>query len=262
MTTKVKSVGIEVPTFDKGFVTFYVLGDTPLIFNRMTEKVKLILGLGGVKKTASERASILKHVPIEEYRLSPYTNRDEKSPTLCQHLSAAFKGAMKNAALDIPGVNKSQISRLTWVEGERIDIYGVPQLMMSVTRSADINKTPDIRTRAVIPKWACEVTVSYVQPNLRGQSVYNLMAAAGIMQGIGDWRTGKGSGTFGQFRIVGCTHGDVSKPDAEYNHILKHGGRKVQVAALETPDFYDQESEELFNMMSVEAKRRGFKAVA
>jgi hypothetical protein len=127
--------------------------------------------------------------------------------------------------------------------------------MMSVTRSADINKTPDIRTRAVIPKWACEVTVSYVQPNLRGQSVYNLMTAAGIMQGIGDWRTGKGSGTFGQFQIV-------EKDNAEYKHILKHGGRKVQVAALETPDFYDQESQELFDMMSVEAKRRGFKAVA
>ena len=75
------------------------------------------------------------------------------------------------------------------------------------------------------------------------------------MQGIGDWRTGKGSGTFGQFRIV-------EKGDAEYKHILKHGGRKAQKAALETPDFYDQESEELFGMMAVEAKRRGFKAVA
>jgi hypothetical protein len=255
MSTKVKSVGIEVLEIDRGLVDFYILGETPLIFNRMTEKVKLILGLGAQKKTASERASVLKHVPIEEYRLSPYTNRDDAAPTLCQHLSAAFKGAMKNAALDMPGVNKSQISRLTWVEGERIDIYGVPQLMMSVTRSADINKTPDIRTRAVIPKWACKISVSFVKPNLRAVSVQNLMASAGIMQGIGDWRTGKGSGTFGQFRIVG-------KDNAEHKHILKHGGRKVQAAALETPDFYDQESKELFDMMSVEAKRRGFKAVA
>jgi len=252
MGTTAKSVTIEVPELDRRTYPFFILGQTPLIFNRVTEKAKIQLGLGAAKKSASEKASTLKHSPIEEFRDSPYIDRDESGATLLQHLACAFKGAMKFAALDLPGVNKTQISRLTWAEGERLSIYGVPELMMSVVRSADINKTPDIRTRAIIPKWACKVEITYVRPNLRGQSVANLMAAAGLMQGIGDFRTGKGSGTFGQFKTV-------DEDNKEYQHILKHGGRDVQIAAMESPCFYDEESEELFGLMEVEARRRGFK---
>ena len=94
------------------------------------------------------------------------------------------------AALDLPGARKAQIGRLVQVkEGtyrDLIPIYGEPQLLMSVTRSADMNRTPDIRSRCIIPNWAAQITISFVLPTLRETAVVNLLAAAGITAGVGD----------------------------------------------------------------------------
>ena len=240
---------------DHGQLDFCILGTTPMILNRMSEKVLRELLMPKGKKTAAEKASTLKHDPMSEFRASPYRDEDEKAPTLLQHLSSAFKGAIKSAALDLPGANKSQIGRLTWVNGERVGIYGVPEIFMSVTRSADMNRTPDVRTRAIVRNWACYVSVSFVQPILREQGVANLLASAGITQGVGDWRPGKGSGTYGQFELVDAK-------DPRFLHIIKHGGRAAQVSAMENPTPYDRETEELLEWFEVEHKRRGFKVAA
>lgn len=250
-----KETEIDVLKVDHGRLDFCVLGTTPLILNRMSEKALHQLLMPSGRKTTAEKASTMKHNPMEEFQASPYTDEDESAPTFIQHLSSAFKGAIKSAALDIPGSSKAQIGRLTWVNGERVAIYGIPKLFMSVTRSADINKTPDVRTRAIVPEWACYVSVSFVKPLLREQGVANLLASAGIMQGVGDWRPGKGSGTYGQFELVDAN-------DKRFNQIVKHGGRGPQMAAMDEPECYDAESRELLSWFDVEARRRGFKAVA
>lgn len=245
---------IDILKVNHGKFHVCILGTTPLILNRMSEKARHELLMPKGRKTSAEKAANLKHNPIDEFRASPYTDVREDAPTYLQHLSTAFKKAMMGAALDIPGAKKAQIGRLTWVEGERISIYGVPQMFMSVVRSADMNRTPDIRSRAIVPKWACRLSVSFVQPILREQSVVNLLASAGITQGIGDWRNEKGSGTYGQFTLVDAD-------DAEFNHIMKTGGRDAQVAAMEDFEFYDDETRELYSWFEVESKRRGFKVV-
>lgn len=249
-----KDTVIDIPVITKGRISFCVLGVSPLICNRMSEKVMRELLMPKGKKTSVEKASSLKHDPIEEFRASPYTARDGEGETHLKALAAWFKGAAKSAALDIPGANKTQIGRLVHVEGERLDLYGVPQILCAVTRSADINKTPDVRSRAILPEWACRITVNFQVPNLREQSVANLIAAAGVTQGIGDWRTGKGSGTYGEFRLV-------PNDDADFQRIIKTGGREAQLAALENPISYDQETDDLLAWFGVESKRRGFKAV-
>lgn len=253
-TTK-QETSIDIMKITNESIKFCVLGTTPLILNRMSEKVMRELLMPKGRKTAADKASSLKHNPMQEFRDSPYLDLDEKAPTYLQHLSSAFKGALKSAALDLPGASKSQIGRLTWVNGERISIYGIPQVFCSVTRSADINKTPDVRTRCIVPEWAAYVSVSFVTPLLREQAIANLMASAGITQGVGDWRTGKGSGTYGQFELV-------SEDDKRFTHLLKTGGRKVQVSAMENPERYDRETEELLNWFETESKVRGFKVVA
>jgi len=250
-----KSVELDVLKVDHGQLEFLVLGTTPLILNRMSEKALRAILMPSAKKNAAEKASSLKHNPKEEFRASPYLDLDDSAPTYLQHLASAFKGAIKSAALDLPGSSKSQIGRLTWVNGERVSIYGVPQLFMSVTRSADINKTPDIRTRAIVPEWCCRLSVSFVRPNLKEQAVANLLASAGLTQGVGDWRPGKGSGTYGQFELVGAD-------DPRFQHIVKHGGRQAQIEAMNNPEPYDTESAELLEWFEAEAGRRGFKVAA
>lgn len=250
-----KDTEIDVLQVTHGKLEFCVVGSTPLILNRMSEKVLRELLMPKGKKTAAEKASNLKHDPLQEFRDSPYIDEDEKAPTLLQHLSSAFKNALKGAALDLPGANKSQIGRLTWVNGERVSIWGVPKIFCSVTRSSDMNRTPDVRTRVIVPEWAAKVSVSFVTPILREQGVANLLASAGITQGVGDWRPGKGSGTYGQFELV-------SEKDARFVHALKYGGRAAQKKAMDSPEAYDRETRELLDWFGVESKRRGFKAVA
>lgn len=239
---------ISILEISEGTASFAIVGKTPLIFNRMSLKAQHELLMPKGRKNAAERAANLKHNPMEEYRNSVHRSKDDKAPTRITLPAPAFKGAMSTAALRIPGTKKTEIGQLVWVQGRAIDIYGVPQLFMSVVRSADINKTPDIRTRAIIPEWACLVTVSFIRPQLNAQGIARLMAAGGIVAGVGDFRQEKGKGSFGQFRAT-------SLDDADYKRIIKGGGRKAQDAALSKPLCYDDETEELLSWFAGEVTR-------
>jgi hypothetical protein len=232
-----------------------ILGTSPLILNRMSEKAKHELLLPKGRKSAIEKATTLKHNPLEEFRASAYTLKDPSHLTYLAILATAFKGALRESALDMPGAKKAQIGRLTYVEGEMIEIYGLPKLKMDIVRSADMNRTPDVRSRAALKEWACRVRVTFVRPLIRVQAVANLLAAAGITIGVGDWRPGKGSGNYGQFRIV--------KPeDAIFKRIVKEGGRAAQIAALETPVCYDDETTELLSWYQETLSSRSLQGVA
>lgn len=250
---------VEIVEIKKGEVTMRVRGTSPLILNRMSEKARRELLMPKGRKTAADKAANLKHVPLDEFRASPYTIRDENAPTYIALTAGTFKGAMGTAALDLPGARKAQIGRLVYVEAQEyrdlVPIYGEPQLLMSVVRSADMNHTPDIRSRMIIPEWAAEITISYVLPTIREQAIVNLLAAAGITAGVGDWRPEKGAGSYGQFV-------PVSEKDPKYLQIVKQWGRKQQIEAMEHPRAYDLETEELLTWFDAEAPRRGFEVVA
>ena len=251
MATKVQTE-ISAIKIQMERVSYCVLGKTPIILNRMSEKAKHDMLCPSGRKTAAEKASSLKHNPYEEFNNSPYILPD--GVTLLAHLATAFKKAIAGAALDIPGAKKAQLSRLMWVEGEKIPIYGIPKLHMAITRSADIGRTPDARTRCIIPEWACRVVVAFPVPILKEQTVSNLFAAAGMIQGIGDWRPEKGSGTFGQFELV-------DEDDPAFKKIVESGGREAQVQAMKAAEPYDTETEELLSWFVSEVDRRGFKNV-
>lgn len=248
--TKAKDDSITVLEIQQGRVEFCVLGTSPLIFNRMTAKARRDLLLGTEKKNKAERAANLKHTPPDEFRNSAGRIEGDDTPARLCIPAPAFKGALASAALDMPGTRKSEIGRLSWVEGYHIPIFGRPELLMSVVRSADIAKTPDIRTRAILPEWACRVTISFVRPILKETAVANLLAAAGVTIGVGDFRQEKGKGSFGQFRLVDADNED-------YLRITQTMGRVVQDEALADPIPHDADSEELLAWYQSEVLRRG-----
>lgn len=250
-----KDETINIVEITQGKLSCNILGLTPLIFNRVSEKAKQQLLMPPARKNAADKASSLKHNPLQEFRDSPYTAKESDAPTLLRLPAETFKGAMRSAALDMPGAAKSVIGRLTYVNGAYVPIYGIPKLLMSVTRSADINRTPDIRTRAIVARWACRLTVTYVMPILREQAIVNLLAAAGIIRGVGDWRQEKGSGSYGQFEIV-------ANDDARFREIVKTGARVAQAQAMESAECYDAETAELLAWYVAETNRRGFKVAA
>jgi hypothetical protein len=245
---------IDILELDQGNFSCFIVGRTPIILNRMSEKARRHLLLPPRRKNTAERASTLRHDPIAEFRASPYTDPDAAAPTLLQVVATAFKGAMLDAALDMPGIAKTQIKRLVWVSDERVSLYGVPKLMLAVTRNSDINRTPDVRSRAIVPQWACRISIVYRKPILHETGIVNLLAAAGVTPGVGDWRVGKGSGNYGQFDIA-------SADDPRLASILETGGREAQEAAMANPEPYDRETAELLDWFNDERRRRGFATV-
>jgi hypothetical protein len=100
----------------QGAMDFCVIGTSPIILNRMSEKAQRELLLPKGRKNAAEKASTLKHDPMAEFRASPYTAQDDGATRL-QLLASMFKGAMRTAALDLPGVKKAEIGPARVCEG-------------------------------------------------------------------------------------------------------------------------------------------------
>jgi len=250
MAKKAESSEITVVALAQEQVTFCVLGTTPLIYNAMSAKVRQDLLCPPPKKNAAERATTFKHEPFDEYRNSVYTNRKPDTAALLAFPAAAFKKAMASSALDMPGAARTEIARLVWAQGDQVEVYGTPQVLCSVVRSSDIARTPDVRTRAILPEWACKVTFTFMRPNLSAQTVGNLFAAAGVIRGVGDFRQEKGAGNYGQFQLVGAD-------DETWQRIVREQGRKAQQAALAEPAFYDDETRSLLEWFVEEKKRRG-----
>ena len=246
MSKKIQNAEISVVEIHQGEVEFCIKGTSPLIYHRMGEKAKRELLFPKGRKTAADKATSIKHNPVEEFRDSVY--RSKQPETLLMAPTIWFKAAITNAALDIPGATKAQMGRLVWVMDDETAVYGTPNLLMSVVRSSDMNRTPDIRTRAILPEWACRIKVRFIKPNISEQSVINLLSAAGVITGVGDYRQQKGKSAYGQFELIG-------KADADYKRILKMD-RKVQEEALENPAFYDYDSEELYNWFYTEFTTR------
>lgn len=245
-----KDTTLQIDALKRGRLTVRLIGDTPLYYNAMSLKAKNALFLGGGKKTAAERKEI-KHNPEEEYRDSVY--KTPHGPTLLCFPAPGIKQAMATAALETPGVTKSSVQRLIFLPEQKIRIWGKPYLKCDVVRSADINRTPDIRTRAFLPRWAAEVTVAFVTPSLSAYSIVSLLANAGMIVGIGDFRQEKGHGSYGTFSVYGE---QMDKGALALWKDITREGRSVQEAALNDPEFADDDTSELMQMMYSERSRR------
>lgn len=236
-TEKTENI-LEITRLETRRVRLCIRGVTPLIYNCMSEKARRELANPAGKKNQAARAATLKHNPPQEYRASVYAHQGDDYPTRLIFPAGGIKKAMMGGALEMPGATKAAIGRLTWIEGRDLDIYGVPQILMSITRSAGMNRTPDVRTRAILASWACRVTVTFVRPQLGETQVADLLSAAGMVMGLGDWRQEKGSGNYGQFELV-------SENDQQFCAVIKNGGREAQDRALADPSCYDLETEKM-----------------
>ena len=247
---KAEAGSLQIDALKQGRITLRMIGTTPLYFNAMSVKAKRTLLIGGGKKTAAERKE-LKHNPEQEFRDSVY--RQSAGDTLLCFPAPGVKGAMATAALETPGVTKTSVQRLIFLPQQRINIWGKPYLKMDVVRSADMAKTPDIRTRAYLPKWCAEVDIAFVAPTLSAHSVVSLLANAGVIVGIGDFRQEKGRGSFGTFAVAGQ---DMGEWQDEWNEIVSTGRRQMQQMCMDDPEMADDETAELMAMIAEERSRR------
>lgn len=247
MVKKVET-DVEVMELHTRRLTFCLVGETPLIMNRFSEKARQEMLLPAQKKNRAEKASSLKHDPIAEFRSGLYLSRDQNAPTAIHFPTNAFHKAVGQAAIDIPGQAKSVMLRLTSVTTDTVHLYGLPALFCRMVRSGGMSAVPDIRTRPIFSEWACTLEFQIVSNLVKESQVANLLAAAGTIVGMGDWRPQKG-GSYGRFRLA-------SPNDPDFKRIVEGQGRAAQLHEIESPQFHDDETEELLSWFFEEAGRR------
>ena len=233
---------IVIQTVESQKVTIQIVGKSGLYCHRMSAKAKNQLMLGGRKKSAAERVE-LKHDPLAEFIDSMHVRPGMFEGTDIVFPAMALKSAMATAALVVAGIRKTDVQRLVYIRDEFVPVYGVPRVRMDITRSADINKTPDVRTRAYFSKWATQITVEFIRPVLSYTAIMALLYNAGVVCGIGDFRQEKGKGSYGTFEPT------TSIPAA----LMDHAAQRV---ALADPEPDNEETRELIEVYQDAAAAR------
>jgi len=250
VASKQQTETIEIPPLTREMATIRIVGTTPMFQHRMAEKAKMTLLVGGRRKTAAERANI-KHKPYEEFR-NALERAPHGSPTAIGLRAVAVKGAMCSAAVETAGTSKSSTQRLLYLPAELVPLYGVPQIRLDIVRNSDMKKTPDVRSRPFFPRWGAELELAYVRPQLTLTSVITLLANAGMMIGIGDFRQEKGRGAFGCFRVLG----DSAEDNTEWEQLVAEGSHEAQTLAIKDPQPANEETAELLGLFAAEARKR------
>ena len=191
----------------------------------------------------------IKHNPLQVYRDIMEIMKD--GPTALGLRVTAVKAAMCTAALETAGLTKTSAQRLLFMPGDFVPLYGTPQLRMDVVRSADINRTPDVRSRCFLPKWGAEIEIQFIVPQLSVASVVSLLCNAGVLVGVGDFRQEKGKGAFGSFRVI-----TADEQDDEWDDLVSNHGRMDQIAAIQNPEYADQDTADLMEFFDEEVSRR------
>ncbi len=252
MPTPKKAVApLEIDRLKQGRVTLRLIGRMPLYYNSMSVKTKRGLLIGNTKKSAAEKKE-LKHIPEEEFRDSLY--KMLTGPTALGFPAPGVKQAMATAALETAGVSKTNVQRLVFMPQEYVPVWGIPLLKMDTVRSADINKTPDVRTRGFLRQWCAEVDIAFTLPTFSPHAIISMMSNAGLICGLGDFRQEKGKGSFGTFDVTTADAG--GQLNDMFDDLVANAGREAQEAAIANPQVADEETRELFEFLVEERQRR------
>ncbi len=245
---KIINPEIRITPLKRGLVRLRIIGTTPLLQNSMSAKTMQGLLVGTAKKTKAERVEI-KHHPLEEFREAAETTKE--GPTAVGLKVVAVKAAMCTAALETAGLTKTSAQRLLFMPGELVPVYGTPQLDMRPVRSADMNRTPDIRSRPIFPKWGAEIDIEFIAPQLSASGVMTLLQNAGILIGVCDGRQEKGKLSYGSFRVI-----LNDELDDEWSELVSKHGRPTQEKAFANPEFFNDETKALYEFYEEEVVRR------
>jgi hypothetical protein len=108
-----------------------------------------------------------------------------------------FKGTLAKLSIFVDADGYDEVDATPLV---RID--GKPEKHVMMGRNSDMNRTPDVRVRAIYKKWSAVLTVRFDADQFQPADIVNLFKRIGQQVGIGEGRpdsrnsAGMGLGTF------------------------------------------------------------------
>lgn len=204
MATAALDAPISVPKIDLMNMEVTLVGTSPLICHRWSEKAKKEMLDKQMKKakTAKEAKD-----PERDFLDSLYWLTDRPTKMTLAELkrakfgfpSIAFKAAAVTAAGDVDGAKKTEMRRRFHINDEYVVIQGAPTPREDMCRVG--MGTADIRFRGEFREWRTTFVVSFNASAISAEQIVNLFNLAGFGVGIGEWRPEK-DGSYGRFRVA------------------------------------------------------------
>lgn len=187
-----EAMSIEVPRIDVRQLQITLIGDSPLISHKWSEKAKKEMLDKQMKKakTAKEAKD-----PERDFKESLYVHPEGGYGFPC----VAFKAAAVGACRFADGVRMTEARGAFHVNGELARIEGEPTMREDMVRIA--MGTADIRYRGEFREWRTTLDISYNGASLSPAQIINLFNLAGFGVGVGEWRPEK-DGPFGRFHVA------------------------------------------------------------
>lgn len=175
-----------------------VIGDTPLLCHRFSDKAMEAIADGQAKKPKSGTGV---RDPDAEFRACLYVIK----PGKYGFPASAFKRAMVDACRFVSGMKMTLARGAFFVMGDLLEIKGSkPFKRMDPGRNQKTGGAVLIY-RAEFTKWSVDLTIRYNANAVSPGQLLNLLANAGFSIGIGDWRAScKNPGTKGMFHVKGA----------------------------------------------------------
>lgn len=215
-------MGLEIKAIETRYLTVNVIGDTPLIEHKWSEKAKkeMLEKQMGKKTKAKEMKN-----PVRDYADSIYYVGDvpeilrnvpddidyETAQKAIDSASYGFPAsAFKECALSA-GFQQGILPKKTTARGafriigdaqggEMVTIRGKAQMREDMVKIGGMTKVADIRYRGEIHDWSATLNISYLPDSITPEQIIALINIGGMCNGVGEWRNEKG-GIFGAFHV-------------------------------------------------------------
>ena len=205
-----KEESITIPAINIQTAIIRVVGDSPLIMHKWSEKAKKEI-LDKQMKKAKTKGHDAKD-PVRDFIDSIYWLKGEPE----EKTESGFEAAIKNGArFGFPsvafkasavaagfrvGVTKNMVSMNAafHIDGEFVEIKGIPEMREDMVRVG--MGVADIRYRGEFKDWSAEFSVRYNASAISLEQLVNLFNLGGFACGVGEWRAEKG-GTYGMYHI-------------------------------------------------------------
>ncbi len=221
MATQKKEL-VEIKPLEMKTVKLTLVGDTPLIMHKWSEKAKKEM-LDSFQGKSKGKKKDPKN-PVAEFVTSMYW-LDGKEPKNVYGLSeeacekafveaiqsgarfgfpaTAFKKAACSAAYRL-GWSKDKVSLYGafFIDGDENDMVGI-QADVPIMREdpVKVSMSSDLRYRGEFRNWSAELTLRYIS---NGQysldNILTMLNAGGFTCGVGEWRVERG-GQYGMFHV-------------------------------------------------------------
>lgn len=195
MTNKkpIEETPLEIPRIEVEVMEIQLIGDSPLIMHKWSEKAKKQMLDKQMKVAKSGREA---KNPEQDFQDCIYHHPDGGYG----FPSVAFKNAAVSACRFTENTKMTVARGAFHVEGEFVKIEGdEPSPREDMVRVG--MGTADIRYRAEFRQWTAKVLVSYNRKALSREQIVNLFNLAGFGVGVGEWRPEK-DGQFGRFHVA------------------------------------------------------------